>query len=100
MYENSGGHLLRHAVNRDAYEYLQAKKPYYIDRIEQAISLGMEANEIYKCFSDELGPDRQPLARRCAQAAAYIIHLAVENYGQASSVDPGTIKSARLKEGR
>ena len=72
------GSRLKRAVALDAYAWLTANAPEYLDAIEGELAEGMSPEQVGRILSRELGPDRDALAHRCRQAAEWIRHRQAE----------------------
>jgi plasmid stabilization system protein ParE len=65
--------LLEAAINLDAYAYLESHAPTYLDAIDACVQQGMSPAEIGRFLRARVGPERESMALRCEQAAAYLI---------------------------
>lgn len=63
---------LEQAIDLDAYEYLSQHAPGYLTAIGDAVRKGATPEAIRWFVQARVGPDRQPFALRCEQAARYI----------------------------
>lgn len=60
------------AINSDGWEWLQNNAPDYATAVQKEVAAGKSPDQIYRYMLVELGLHREPLARRCRQAAAYL----------------------------
>jgi hypothetical protein len=67
------GAALEKAINADSYQYLLNHSPALVDAIESELRGGHSPSDIRWFISAKVGPDRQPIALRCEQAARYIL---------------------------
>lgn len=60
------------AIDADAFDWLTQHAPRYVTAIEAEIRQGRTPAEIRYIVASNVGPDRQGLALRCAQAARHM----------------------------
>lgn len=64
---------LKSTVDQDAYEWLKVNGSGYLEAIERELQAGQTPEEIYHYLLREIGPDRAALARRCRNAARWVV---------------------------
>jgi len=64
---------LNDSIWQDAYEYLALNNEGFLNGVENAVALGFSPDEIYRHILREGGTHRSEIAKRCQNAAKYII---------------------------
>lgn len=64
---------LNPAIWKDAYEYLASNNEDYLNCVEDSVVQGYTPKEIYRHILREAGYHRQEMAKRCENAARYIL---------------------------
>lgn len=68
-------HALQGAIDEDAYDYLSQYAPAYAAAITSALRGGSTPAQIRQFVLAQVGPDRSGLAKRCEQAARWLVAL-------------------------
>jgi len=60
-------------ICKDAYDYLATYHQDFLDGVEDAVAKGYTPEEIYRHILREAGVHRNEIAKRCQNAARYIL---------------------------
>jgi hypothetical protein len=70
---------LARAAELDAYNWLEAHHPDYLNAVEQAVSLGAQPDRIRRFMIAYAGDHRAEMAKRLELAASHVKYLQEDN---------------------
>ena len=79
--EASTGNGIEEALYLESFEWLETENDTLLRSIEDAIEQGETPDDVKRRVGKIVGPDRQPIVRRCYLAAMHIYRRKSDNYG-------------------